>query len=128
MRRLAVLLVAVVSAGCSSPPFTGEETGDDLRAPFVCGPEHRHLPCGRGVEQGAGYRFTLLTHCGVEWAYFDGRYWVPKPKVDAPSHWANTEAGTMVLERSGVALFEAAKGGDARFVPAPDTYRPPPCA
>jgi hypothetical protein len=85
------------------------------------------VPCARGVEQGVGYRFNLQTHCGIEWAYFNGRYWVPNPMIDAPSHWANITAGTMVLERSGIAVFEADEGGGARFVPAPTSYRPPVC-
>ena len=95
---------------------------------MVCGPEHKQLPCTRGVEEGFPYRVNLLTHCGIEWAYFGGRFWVPSPKADTPSDWANIEAGTMVLERPGVALFEADKGGGARFVPAPRSYRPPACA
>jgi hypothetical protein len=41
---------------------------------------------------------------------------------------AGIEAGTMLLERPGVALFEADEGGGARFVPAPRSYRPPTCA
>jgi hypothetical protein len=128
MRRLWVLLVlAFAFAGCSVLSPTGEQEADDFRVPLVCGPEHNKLPCTAGVEEGVGYRFNLLTHCGIEWAYFDGRYWVPMPMLDAPSHWAGIEAGTMILERRGVAVFEATKGGTARFVPAPRSYRPPDC-
>jgi hypothetical protein len=128
MRRLAILLLALVVSGCDALPSIRDNTADDVRVPLVCGPGHKQPPCADGVEQGVRYPFNLLTHCGIEWAYFDGRYWTPKPKVFPPSDWANIEAGTMALKRSGVALFEAAKGGGARFVPAPDTYRPPPCA
>lgn len=127
MRRLPVLLLTLVLAGCSAIPFTGEDDADDFRVPMVCLPKHTDVPCARGVEQGVGYRFNLQTHCGIEWAYFNGRYWVPKPKVDKPSDWAGIEAGTMVLERSGIAVFEADEGGGARFVPAPTSYRPPSC-
>jgi len=49
------------------------------------------------------------------------------PMLDAPSHWAGIEAGTIVLEQPGVAIFEADEGGGARFVPAPRSYRPPDC-
>ena len=128
MRRLSVLLVlAFALAGCSVLSPTGEEEAVDFRVPLVCGPEHNKLPCTAGVEEGVGYRFNLLTHCGIEWAYFDGRYWVPMPMLDAPSHWAGIEAGTMILERRGVAVFEATKGGTAHFVAAPRSYRPPDC-
>jgi hypothetical protein len=127
MKQLSVLLLVLVSAGCSAP-FSGEDSADDFRVPLVCGPEHKKPPCARGIEEGVGYRFNLLTHCGVEWAYFGGRYWVPKPKVTTPSHWASIEAGTMLLEQPSVAVFEADEGGGARFVPAPRSYRPPACA
>jgi hypothetical protein len=128
MKGFLLALVVLASAGCSGLPFTGGEDAEDFRVPLVCGPEHGQLPCTGGVEEDVGYSFNLLTHCGIEWAYFDGRYWVPKAKVDPPSHWANIEAGTMLLERPDVAAFEANKGGGARFVPAPRSYRPPTCA
>jgi hypothetical protein len=83
---------------------------------------------GTGVSDRVGDVPTLETRiCGIEWAYFDGRYWVPMPMLDAPKHWAGIEAGTIVLEQPGVALFEADEGGGARFVPAPRSYRPPDC-
>jgi hypothetical protein len=128
MKRLLALCVALVLAGCSAIPFTGENDADDFRVPMVCAPKHNEVPCGRGVEQEVGYRFNLLTHCGIEWAYFNGRFWVPRPRVDTPRDWEGIEAGTMVLERQGVAVFEAAKGGGARFVPASAFYYPPTCA
>jgi hypothetical protein len=127
MRRVLVVLVALVLAGCSALRSPGVEDGDDFRVPLVCLPKHTQAPCSRGVEQGVGYRFNLQTHCGVEWAYFDGRYWVPT-RVETSSHWANITAGTMVLERPGIAVFEAAAGGGARFAPASASYRPAPCA
>ena len=127
MNKFSAVLVVLVLVGCSAWPFSGDDNEDDFRVPLVCGPEHNKLPCTAGVEEGVGYRFNLLTHCGIEWAYFDGRYWVPMPMLDAPSHWAGIEAGTIVLEQPGVALFEADEGGGARFVPAPRSYRPPDC-
>jgi hypothetical protein len=127
MRQVLILLLVLVSAGCAGLPLRGEDDENDFRVPLVCGPEHKQLPCTARVEQGVEYRFNLLTHCGIEWAYFDGHYWVPTPKVAAPSHWANIEAGMMVLERPGVAVFEADDGGGARFVPASTSFRPAPC-
>jgi hypothetical protein len=76
---------------------------------------------------GHPYRFSLLTHCGIEWAYFNGRYWMPMPMLDAPRDWEGIETGTMVLKRRGVAVFEAAKGRTVRFVTAPTSYHPPDC-
>jgi hypothetical protein len=114
-------------AGCASF-FAATDDEDDLRVPLVCEPEHRQVPCAAGAEVGVSYGFNLLTHCGVEWAYFDGHYWVPKPRVDPSSHWAAIEAGTIVLESPDVAVFEADEGGGARFAPAPPSFRPEPCA
>jgi hypothetical protein len=87
MKRLSILLLALILAGCSMFSPTGVEDVDDFRVPLVCSPEHTQLPCTGGVEEGVAYRFNLLTHCGIEWAYFNGHYWVPKPMVDAPSDW-----------------------------------------
>ncbi len=128
MKPLSALLLVLIAAGCSAVPFSGGDNADDVRVPLVCSPKHKKLPCTAGVGEGVGYRFNLLTHCGIEWAFFEGRYWVPKPEVDTPSDWANIEAGTMVLQRPGVAVFEADKGGGARFVPAPRSFQPPSCA
>jgi hypothetical protein len=121
MNRAVIAFVLLLAVGCSG-------SSDDFEVPLVCDPEQTLSPCVSGVERGVDYRFNLLTHCGIEWAYFDGRYWVPKPKADRPSHWASIEPGTMRLEQPDVASFEADEGGGARFVPAPLSYRPRPCA
>jgi hypothetical protein len=127
MNRLSILLVALILGGCSVLSPAGEEDVDDFRVPLLCSPEPTQPPCTGGVEEGIAYRFNLLTHCDIEWAYFDGRYWVPKPRVDTPSDLAGIEAGTIVLEHRGVAVFEAIKGGTVRVVPAPASYHPPDC-
>ena len=126
MKRLSVLLVAFALAGCSALSSTADDDADS-RAPLLCSPKHNQLPCSGGVEVGHPYRFSLLTHCGIEWAYFNGRYWMPMPMLDAPRDWEGIETGTMVLKRRGVAVFEAAKGGTVRFVTAPTSYHPPDC-
>ena len=128
MTRIAAGLAALLLAGCASVPFTGEEEQDDSRVPFVCAPDAERLPCVAGVERSVPYRFNLLTHCGIEWAYFDGRYWVPRPRVAPPPDWAAIEGGTMVLRSPTEAVFEAAEGGGARFVPASSSFRPEACA
>lgn len=128
MRRLALGLGLLALAGCTGLPFTGGEEEEDSRLPLVCEPAFERPPCGAGVEQGVPYRFALLTHCGIEWAYFDGRYWVPRPRVLPPGNWASIESGTMVLVRWDEAVFEAEAGGGARFVPAAESFRPEACA
>jgi hypothetical protein len=127
MRRLSVLLAALVLAGCSALPSTGEDDANDFRVPLVCLPKHTQLPCARGVEQGVGYQFNLQTHCGIDWAYFDGRYWTPEGAQAKPPDWAGITAERMVLQRRGLAIYHADQGGGARFEPAPASYRPPSC-
>lgn len=129
MRPIALGFAAVALAACAPLPFGGgPNEDDDFSVPLVCEPKLERIPCGAGVVQGRPYRFNLLTHCGIEWAYFDGRYWVPGRRVDTPPQWANIEAGTMMLERQDEAVFEAGKGGGARFVPAGPGYVPEVCA
>jgi hypothetical protein len=127
MRRFVVLVVTLLVAGCAGLSSSDDNDADDFHVPMVCEPKHDQLPCASGVAQGVEYRFNLLTHCGVEWAYFDGRYWVPTTTVKTPSHWAAIEAGTLVLERPDLAVFAADEGVGARFAPASASYRPPSC-
>jgi hypothetical protein len=124
VKRRALVLAVLVLAGCSG---AADEEGD-FDVPLVCAPEVKRLPCAAGVEAGREYRFNLLTHCGIEWAYLDGRYWVPRPQVDPPSDWAAIEGGTIVLRGREEAVFTADEGGGARFEPAPPGYRPETCA
>jgi hypothetical protein len=119
VKALALVFIVLV-AGCSR----GEETRPGVDR--VCGPDVEGVPCGTGVEQGAAYRFDLLVHCGIEWAYFDGRYWVAAPRIDPPADWNPIEHGTMTL-RGEEAVFEG-DAAEARFAPAPAGYEPPPCA
>jgi hypothetical protein len=125
VKLLPLAVAAILLAGCVS--ILGPNDEDDFRVPFVCSPTANRVPCTSAADPGVSYRFNLLTHCGIEWAYFDGRYWVPNPSAQTPSNWAGIEGGTMVLERNDVAVFEADKGGGASFVPAPKAFRPENC-
>jgi hypothetical protein len=120
VKALALALIVLV-AGCSR----GEEARPGVDR--ICGPDVEGVPCGTGVEQGAAYRFELLVHCGIEWAYFDGRYWVAASRIDPPADWNPIESGTMTL-LGEEAVFEGNPGGEARFAPAPVGYEPTPCA
>ncbi len=120
--RLSLLVaIAVVLAGCGL--WTTALPGVDR----VCESAIETPPCGRGAEQDAAYSFLLLTHCGVEWAYFDGRYWVPREAVDTPPDWSGVTKGAMTLDARDVAVFRSGST-EIPFVPAPESYRPPPCA
>jgi hypothetical protein len=129
-RALALLVLPAVAAGCAGLPFGQPDDEGDFRVPLVCLPKHKQIPCTGAVEDGVGYSYTLQTHCGVEWAYFDGRFWIPRPKVmtPEPSFQRNFTSGRIMIVRPGVAVFEADGGGSVRFAPAPQSFRPPPCA
>jgi hypothetical protein len=120
--RLALPLALAVLAGCS---YFYDQEGAVKR---VCGPDVEQAPCGPGVEIGHTYSFDLLAHCGIEWAYFNSHYWVPRKKVAVPSAWNPIERGTMTLTEPDVAHFEGASPGKVDFVPAPVGYKPTPCA
>jgi hypothetical protein len=68
-----------------------------------------------------------MTHCGIEWAYFDGRYWVPRVQVKTPPDWAAITNGAMTLLSEQRAVFER-ESHSIVFVPAPESYQPPTCA
>ena len=103
-----------------------EEVADPL--PLVCEPGIPELPCAEGVEPGVPYAVTLQTHCQLEWAYFDGRYWVPSAPVSEPGGEAAFADGVMTLASPDEAVFVADSGPEVRFRPAGADYRPPPCA
>ena len=103
-----------------------EEVADPL--PLVCEPGIPELPCAEGVEPGVPYAMTLQTHCQLEWAYFDGRYWVPSAPVSEPGGEAAFADGVMTLASPDEAVFVADSGPEVRFRPAGADYRPPPCA
>lgn len=125
---IALLLAALfVFAGIG---LTTEEGGEEIAdpMPLVCEPGIPELPCAEGVEPGVPYAVTLLTHCGLESAYLDGRYWVlpgPVPELSGEGDFAD---GVMTLLSPDEAVFVADAGPEVRFAPAPEDYRPPPCA
>jgi hypothetical protein len=79
------------------------------------------------------YAYGLQTHCGIDWAFFDGRLWVADPPLDdgsgnPPDGWDNPrQVGFMGLRSHREAEFRA---GDRRahFRPAPPGFEPPGCA
>jgi hypothetical protein len=125
---LLVLAALFVFGGLALSPVgdSDEEVAEAL--PLVCEPGIPVLPCAAGVEAGVPYAMTLLTHCELEWAYFDGRYWVPPAPVSRPGGWGNLADGLMTLAARDEAVFVPGSGPEVRFRPAADDYRPQPCA
>lgn len=139
MSRLSLAFALMACAGPGGCGWLGvgsseEEARVRAGAGRICGPDVAALPCGSGVDPGVGYRYKLLTHCGIEYAYFDGRFWLADPKLDdgsgnPPAGWDNPFAeGVMTLLPGDEARFTDDEERTVVFRPAPDSYQPPGCA
>ncbi|MBI2918655.1 MAG: hypothetical protein HYY01_11790 [Chloroflexi bacterium] len=88
---------------------------------LTCSPKKEEAPCAAGVEVGRPYLYTLYTHCGVRWAYFNGRWWEASAAPsgaggDPPRAWgAFFDTGTIVLVSEGLARFTSRTGLTAEF-------------
>jgi len=90
-----------------------------------CSPARLDLPCGNGAAIGSAYAYRMYTHCGVEWTYFDGRWWKAKPRLsdgsgNPPRGWGNPyDDGWMMLVSENHAHFSSASGFGADFEALP---------
>ena len=96
MHACALAIVAIVATdGC------GAQTNQGTRP-------QRHL---------AGTRYSLLTHCGIEWAKINGTFWrATRPLSDGhgnpPAGWGNPfQAGRLALIGRDTARFSSSAGG-----------------
>jgi hypothetical protein len=141
MRRAAVVLgflamLATVAACGGSPPesdaskaLPADETpvAGEAAAPFT---NVDAEPCGSGVPVGSHWTFEIYTHCGVEWIYLDGRFWLTDPlgNLNAPAGWGNpTDAGVVTLAASDRAEYLSQGGDQVTFTPAAKSFEPPLC-
>ncbi len=76
------------------------------------------------AEAGVFYRHSLSTHCGVEYAWFDGRWWQASPKLyrpdgmraNPPVGWGNPfTPGKIGVIGDDRAMFIADTGERATF-------------
>lgn len=99
-----------------SPPPTPTPTPIPSGALRSCSPEVKEVPCADGAEISRPYPYTLYTHCGIRWAYFNGRWWEASPPLDdgsgnPPRSWGNpSDTGTMELVNEGLARFISRAG------------------
>lgn len=92
-------------------------------------PEHPP-PYGPGMTIGKEYDYSLYTHCGIEFATFDGRRWRTEPLDDGsgnpPAGWGNpSQSGAVVLLTRDRAEFRGDNGETLLFEPTNE--RPPMC-
>ncbi|MDX6666385.1 MAG: hypothetical protein QOG68_2591, partial [Solirubrobacteraceae bacterium] len=71
-------------------------------------------PCARGMLIGRTYPYLLHTHCGLNDAHADGRWWTavhPLPESDAPKRYdRDDDAGTVSLIASDQLEYVTSKG------------------
>lgn len=105
---------------------------DPDRVPRLCALDETEPPCGPGAELGISYPYNVYTHCGVEYAVFDGRLWLLDPPLtdgsgNPPPGWDNPfQHGLMRLLADDLAEFRTAELS-VRFAPAPADYERPGC-
>jgi hypothetical protein len=80
------------------------------------------------------FSHSLYTHCGIEYAEIDGRFWladvddVPLLPLETQMEWDDPmDHGTMTILSGGSAVYRGDKGLLMRFTPAPAQYVPPGC-
>jgi hypothetical protein len=128
---ISVLLLAACTSddvGESKSPNPSQTVAPNPAQPALsrqCSPQVQELPCADGAEVSEPYAFSLYTHCGVRWAYFDGRYWEAAPPLDddsgnPPRSWGNPyDNGTMELVSESLARYTNGVGQTAEFKPLP---------
>jgi len=119
------------------PPVTPAEPAVEVEAPLLrvgydggCFTNVDAEPCGSGVPVGSHWTFEIYTHCGVEWIYLDGRFWLTDPLGDlnAPAGWGNPiDEGVVTLAASDRAEYLSQGGDQVTFTPAPKSFEPPLC-
>jgi hypothetical protein len=87
-------------------------------------------PCSAGVSVGSEWTYDVYTHCGVEFIYLDGRFWLTEPlgELAAPAGWGEPlDHGVITLEAPNRAVYLSASGDQIEFEPAPADFEPPLC-
>lgn len=116
-RCVRLVLFALLLPGCG---------GDDNRAGTgapLCSPRSAQPPCTNASVE-VDYRIRISTHCGVNAAYLDGRWWRIDPPQPEGASWI---AGTARLLDSHELVFHADDGRRYAFAPAPSAFAPPSC-
>ena len=122
VRKLALGVGIMLLLGLGAAMLGAFGAPADLMAHFPGGVRPALAESER-AEVGVSYRFQLPTHCGVEYAFFDDRWWNAstqlyenQARMDPPPGWGNpTEFGTMRLLSQDEAQFVGDSGNKAHF-------------
>lgn len=105
-RHVLTVVAALAAAGCSLPPGPAD---------VPLGPRETSMT-GASGRVSAAVPFTISTHCGIDEAHFQGRFYeAVEPLSDGqgnpPDGWDNpTQSGTMRLLSSTEAEFRDTAG------------------
>ena len=117
---IAALVVPLLTVGCGGSVTKGSPTEEATNPSSTV-----HTP--------SGTPFTVHTHCGVESARIDGRWWHAKPPLynesrnGPPTGWGDPQQqGLLTVESGDRAVFDTL-GQQVVFVPAPDNEPGRPC-
>ncbi len=75
-------------------------------------------PCSPAEGCPKTFDYELVTHCGIRWAYFDGRRWITPFRRDLPEGWEQpVQAGQMEVLSHDLAVFTS-EGHELTFRPS----------
>jgi hypothetical protein len=120
--------LAVLAVGCSGGPDETQPAGQPSHAQSADTSTADSSSASEAEATGSagGEPFEVYTHCGVESARIQGRWWHAEPPLynearsGPPAGWGDPhQKGTLRVESDARAVFEA-KGQQVVFVPAPD--------
>ena len=85
---------------------------------------------GSPTSTSSAVPYSLYTHCGIDWARIDGRWYRASPPLsdgsgNPPAGWGNPDQqGTIQVTSGTEAEFTDSAGHHVRFVLQPDAIRP----
>jgi hypothetical protein len=113
---VSALGVAILAGSCGSEALPEASLNEQPSS----------TPSSASTPIPSGRPFELYTHCGVESARIDGRWWHAKPPLynnsrsSPPAGWGDpSQRGTLTMVSNKRALF-VALGQRVVFVPAPN--------
>lgn len=122
-RRAVVVVLGIVIVGLSAALWvTSRDT------------PHAAIDDDENAVVGVRYDYNLMTHCGVDFIRFDGRWWEAQPHLDdgngnPPDGWDNgIQKGALRLESETALIFNATGDRELRFAEATITPTPQICA
>ena len=133
---LAGLLVVTIIFNQGPRPLPAAKSGVNP-VPTASG-QFIYSPRSASIRQGIPYRFTLYTHCGLEWplaADFDGSYWdlnnpdaTPSESGSPPPGFGNpVDHGVMTLTSASLAEYHSQGGKTIQFRRHPGARVASPC-